>query len=624
MDENKNINKAENTAPEKRVPAPPPVVPKKENNGDDKKKNENKSNKKLFVLIPVIAVIVIAAVVLAVVLKGEKPEPLDPIILTDQNGVPVTDESGEPVTVIPETEVHEYTDSKGNNKTTVVYKEVTVYVPVTDAKGEAVTDKDGEVVTEKQEIIPTTVRPTSSVIGTTVVPITDGQGHTGVDNQGNVLTTIVEITSNPAVVTPASIDWKASQGGTAADYFSSVATLEDGSYISAVVTNSTDGQYAEFKDLKYVKPFTVLTKYSKSGDVVWQKVVGSKRGITAIESVIPTKDGGFYAVGYGKNIGAENGKGYYDGAVYKFDSKGEELWHNSFGTSTVDIFNCGVLTSDGGVVAVGSVGNNDKDAEGFNKPELKSAACIVKYSSDGKLVWKNIVGGDRDTFNGVVEGADGSLFCVGNFYSGELFTGLGSADSGVAKFTSSGEYVDIAPIAGTGIESFKGITACKNGGVAVVGTSNSSDAGSTESMFVSNLASRGGYDAYIMRFNDDLSLRFAKPFRGQNKDELTCIVEKEDGTFIAAGSSNSSSRDLKGVTTRGGDDMVIACFDRMGDLSWARSFGGTLDDSANTICLADDGGYVVAGRTLSKDIDMKGIAQYVNGKSVGIIVKFPQ
>lgn len=619
MDENKNMNKAENTSPEIKVPAPPPVVPKKE-----KKDDGNKKNKKLVILIPVIAVIVIAAIVLAVVLKGNEPEPLDPIILTDQNGVPVTNESGEPVTVIPETEVHEYTDSEGNKKTTVVYKEVTVFVPVTDAQGEAVTDAQGEVVTEKQEIIPTTVRPSSNVIGTSSVAVTDGQGHTGVDNQGNVLTTIVEITSNPAVVTPASIDWKDSQGGTAADYFSSVATLDDGSYISAVVTNSTDGQFAQYKELKYATPFTVITKYSKSGDVVWQKAVGSKRGVTAITSVVPAEDGDFYAIGYGKNIGAKNGKGYYDGAVYKFNSKGEELWCNIFGTSTVDIFNDGVLTSDGGIVAVGSVGNNDKDASGFGKPELKSAACIVKYSSDGTLLWKNIVGGDKDTFNGVAEGTDGSLFCVGNFYSGELFPCLGSADSGIAKFTSSGKYSDIVSIAGSGIESFTGITACKNGGVAVVGTSNSSDAGTTDSMFVSNLASRGGYDAYIMRFNDDLSLNFAKPFRGQNKDELTCIVEKEDGTFIAAGSSNSSSRDLKGVTTRGGDDMVIACFDRTGDLSWARSFGGTLDDSANAICLADDGGYIVAGRTLSKDIDMKGIAQYVNGKSVGVIVKFPE
>ena len=240
------------------------------------------------------------------------------------------------------------------------------------------------------------------------------------------------------------------------------------------------------------------------------------------------------------------------------------------------------------------------------------------------MLWKNIVGGNQDTFNGVAEDTDGNLFVIGDFYSGNLFTGLGSSDSAVVKFSPIGEYLDIAPIAGKNTENFLAITACKNGGVAVVGRSNSSDAGSTESFFVSDLASRGGFDAYIIKFKSDLSVEFANPFRGQNDDSLTSIVELEDGSFITAGYSNSSTRDFKGITTRGGDDIVIAAFDKLGSLSWARSVGGTKDDSANAICLGSDGGYLVAGKTLSNDIDMKGIAQYVNGKSVGVIVKFPE
>lgn len=622
MDEKKTTNGAN----EVKIPAPPPVVPKKEDNaGKDKKKN-----KKLLILIPVIIAIIVAAVVIAVVLKnadkdkGKDGTTLAPVVVTDNNGVPVTDAQGEPVTVVPETEVHEYTDKNGNKKTTVVYKDVTVNVPVTDKKGETVTDKDGEVVTEQQVITPTTQKNGNVVVGTSAVAVTDGQGNTAVDNQGNVFTTIVEITSVPAIVEPADIEWKASLGGTAADYVSSMVTLTDGGYITATVTNSTDGDFAKFKDLKYATSYTVLTKYSKSGDIVWQNALGSKRGVTIITSLVATDDGGFYAVGYGKNIGGVNGKGYYDGAVFKFDKKGEQLWYNTFGTSTVDTFDAATLTKDGGIVVAGSVGNNDKDAAGFDKPEYESAASVVKYSSDGNLVWKNIVGGNKDSFKGVVEDIDGNIFCVGNFYSGELFDGLGSADSGIVKFSSSGKYMNVARIAGTGTDLFNGITACKDGGVAVVGRSNSSDAGSTDSLFVSDLASRGGYDAYIIKYNSDLSLSFARTFRGQNNDDLTCIVETEDGSFITAGSSNSSSRDLKGVTTRGGDDIVIASFTKYGDLSWARSFGGTKDESANAICLGTDGGYLVAGRTLSNDIDMKGIAQYITTKSDGVIVKFPE
>ncbi len=651
MNENTNATNGMN------IPTPPPVVPKK-----------NKSYKmKILIALSILlstAIIVTIAVFIKKGIDKDKDNTLG-VIVTDNNGVPVTNINGVPVTVIPQTEIHTYTDTNGNTHTTVVDKEVIATVPVTDSNGEYVTDKDGELVTEEIKYIPTTtpapiVVGTSSVFetdasgevvtdesgeavttvielttipspststnnqGTTGIPITDGQGNTAVDEDGNVYTTIVELTTNPITVEPADIEWKASTGGTQADYFSSIAPLKNGGYIAAVVTNSKDGNYKDFSELKYQVPYTVLTKYKKNGDVDWEKVVGSKKGMTAITTVVPTDDGGFYAVGYGKNAGGVNGKGYYDGVVFKFDKKGEQEWYKTFGTSTVDLFNGATLTADGGIIAVGSVGNNDGDAKGFNKPALESAACIVKYSSNGKLLWKNIVGGNQDTFNGVAESSDGNIFVVGDFYSGNLFKGLGSSDSAVVKFSPIGEYLDVAPIAGKGIENFLGITACKNGGVVVVGRSNSSDAGSTESFFVADLASRGGFDSYIIKIKNDLSIEFANPFRGQYDDALTSVIETEDGNFITAGYSNSSSRDFKGITTRGGDDIVIASFNKYGSLSWARSFGGTKSDSANAICLGSDGGYLVAGKTLSSDIDMKGIAQYVNGKSVGVIVKFPE
>ena len=639
MDENKNTPQKENKA------VAPPMVKKEETSKTAPAKPQatnNKSKKKLAIVIPVAcAVVVVLGIVGGIVFKNLKDKnegETDPgiFVVTDENGVAVTDESGVPVTYVAETEYVNVTDANGsivtdadgNNVTTLVYKEqeVTVNVKVTDEKGEQVTNSKGEAVT-KQEAIkqdPNKAEGDKVVLGTTAVAVTDGQGNTAVDNAGNLFTTIVELTSNPVTVEPAVLDWKASLGGTAEDYFSSIETDKDGNYIAANVTNSKDGQFKEYESLGYAAPYTVLVKYDKSGNIKWQKPIGHRRGTLQIMDILTNDDGTFYAIGYGKNVGGVNGRGYYDGAIFKFDKDGNEIWHKIFGTSTVDMFNGGTITSDGGVVVVGSVGNNDFDAKGFGKNELESAACIVKYDSDGNLVWKDIVGGDKDYFNGVVEGTGGDIFVVGNFYSGELFEGLGSADAGVVKFSAKGKYIGVAPISGRGIESFKGITACKNGGIVVVGKSNSSDSGNIDSLFVSDLASRGGYDAYIVKFDEDLKREFAKPFRGQYDDDLVAVVEKEDGVFIAVGKSNSSSRDLKGITTRGGDDMVIASFDKYGNLTWARSFGGTQNESASAICLAEKEGYVVAGRTLSKDIDMKGISQYVNGRSVGVIAKFPE
>lgn len=644
---NENNTPDKNNGADNSRPAPPPIVPKapavKNTDGAAAGGGGNPNKKLLYILIPVVAILVIGAIVGAILLKNSKDKGNDEttlaeskvVVVTDENGVAVTDANGVPVTYVAVTEVVNVTDAngvpvtneKGKNVTTVVYKQenVTVNVPVTNNKGEAVTNSKGEAVTH-QVTLPQ--NPNNSggnvILGTTAIPVTDGQGNTAVDESGNLFTTIVELTSNPVTVEPADIDFKASMGGTAEDYFSSIDTDKDGNYIAANVTNSKDGDFKEFAELNFQAPYTVLVKYDKSGNVKWRKPIGSPKGTLQIMDILCNEDGTFYAVGYGKNVGGKNGKGYYDGVVYKFDKDGKELWYKIFGTSTVDMFNGATLTADGGVVAVGTVGNNDFDAAEFGKNELESAACIVKYDKSGNLLWKNVLGGNKDYFNDVAESKDGSIFAVGNFYSGSLFANVGSADSGVVKFNAQGKYVGVAPIAGKGIESFMGITACKNGGVAVVGKSNSSDSGNTTSTFVSDLASRGGYDAYIMKYEEDLTRAFAKPFRGQYDDDLIDVIEKEDGTFIATGKSNSSSRDLKGITTRGGDDMVIANFDKYGNLSWARSFGGTQNESASAICLAKDNGYVIAGRTLSKDIDMKGIAQYVNGRSVGIIAKFPE
>ena len=178
MDENKKINETG----EFKIPTPPPVVPKKETHKTDGGKKT--PNKKLLILIAVIVAIAIVAVVLAVVLKNGNGKndgtTLAPIVITDENGVPVTNADGEPVTVIPETEVFEYTNANGEKRTTVVYKDVTVNVPVTDKNGEAVTDKNGEVVTTQKTITPTTKKNSNVVVGTSGVPVTDGQGHTTV------------------------------------------------------------------------------------------------------------------------------------------------------------------------------------------------------------------------------------------------------------------------------------------------------------------------------------------------------------------------------------------------------------------------------------------------------------
>ncbi len=589
------------------------------------------SKNNLKIIIPIVAVVLIA-VIIAVALVSNKSRQ-EPIIVTDSNGVPVTDENGNIITVTPETEVIYVTDengnilkdAEGNDITTIVYKDLTVGVPVTDMNGALVTDAKGNAVTENIKVNPTNnyVNTTkNNVVGTSSVPLTDGQGNTGVDSQGNLITTIIDITTDTAPnIEPAKTEWKNTRGGSNNDKYTDVILTADGCYITANITNSKDGDFTDYKSLALKSPYTVLTKYDKSGAIIWEKAIGSTEGLAELSKLSPCADGSFYAAGHRLT---SDGKGNYDAVICKMDKNGATLWTKTLGTSTVDSVSDVITTSDGSVVAVGFVGNNDGDAAGAYDKSYESRAFIIKYSSSGKLLFKKFLGGNNDYLNAVVEAKDGSFFAVASLGSNAIFKNLGWADAAVIKFSKDGKMVGKTSLAGTDVDVFNSIMATSDGGIIVAGHSKSSDF-IEESFFKEDFISRGAEDVFVIKYDNDLNIKFVTPLRGQNSDTVESITELDNGTFIVAGSTNSSTRDFKGVTTRGMKDIFIAAFNNNGDLCWVRSFGGTLNDGALALCKGADGGYVVVGETRSKDVDLKGIAPYGgNGKTIGIMVKFPE
>lgn len=644
--------KAEEKSEEKAAPvaasAKKVKKPKKTEKTEKSEKTEAKAaplknkinSKNLKIIIPIIAVL-LAAVIIAVVLVSNKDR-LDPVVVTDENGVPVTDVNGNVITVVPETGVYYLTDVfgnimtdvDGNQLTTIEFKDVAVQIPVTDMNGVVVTDENGNAVTQNITIKPTPSdknnknTTSGNVVGTSSVLVTDGKGNTGVDEQGNLITTIVNITEAPTIdIEPAKTEWKNTQGGSAADKYEDVILTSDGCYITTNVSNSKDGDFAKYKELNYKAPYTILTKYNNDGEILWQKAMGSPSGLFEIVALSPCNDGSFYAVGYGRAVEDIAIKGYYDAAIYKIDKNGNIQWVKTLGTSTVDLFNDVVTASNGDAIVVGSVGNNDGDAadSGGNKNESK--AVIMRYSSSGDLKWKKYAGGNMDTFVGVAEGTDGSVFVLGNFYSGKLFSAFGKCDSGVLKYSKDGKVLAKTSIAGTGIDEFKGITATSDGGVIVCGSSDSADTDETspDSFFKNDLISRGSYDAYMIKYTNELTVDFATPVRGQNMDTATSVLELPNGTYIMAGSTNSSTRDFKGVTTRGKKDIFVAGVNSKGTLMWVRSFGGTESDGALALCKGADGGYVVVGETFSNNVDLDNISPYGgNGKTLAVMVKFPE
>jgi uncharacterized delta-60 repeat protein len=131
-----------------------------------------------------------------------------------------------------------------------------------------------------------------------------------------------------------------------------------------------------------------------------------------------------------------------------------------------------------------------------------------------------------------------------------------------------------------------------DGGYIVCGYSSSTD--------IPGVTNNGGTDSYIIKLNSDGSLAWQKMYGGSGDDYAYSIQETADGGYIVCG--QSSSTDIPDVTNNGGSDIYIIKLNSEGLLDWQDMYGGSGDDSANSIQETADGGYIVCGDSGSTNI----------------------
>lgn len=99
----------------------------------------------------------------------------------------------------------------------------------------------------------------------------------------------------------------------------------------------------------------------------------------------------------------------------------------------------------------------------------------------------------------------------------------------------------------------------------------------------------GGFDAWVIKIDSNGNRLWQKTFGGSGDfDAAYSAVQSSDGNYYyVAGWSNSFGS--------GSYDYWIIKLDSSGDIVWQKTTGGTQYECAYSICLAGDGGVVVAG-----------------------------
>lgn len=106
----------------------------------------------------------------------------------------------------------------------------------------------------------------------------------------------------------------------------------------------------------------------------------------------------------------------------------------------------------------------------------------------------------------------------------------------------------------------------------------------------------GGYDFYLIKLDKLYNVSWTKTYGGTDWDFGNCVEQTSDGGYIICGETYSYGN--------GDEDYYVIKTDMNGDTTWTKTFGGTEQDIARSIIQTSDGNYLVTGTSKSNgDID---------------------
>jgi len=277
-------------------------------------------------------------------------------------------------------------------------------------------------------------------------------------------------------------------------------------------------------------------------------------------SVQQTSDGGYIVAGVTGSFGAGG-----DVFLLKTDASGNLQWAKTFGGSNYELAHSVQQTSDGGYIVAGftySFGAGGADV------------FLLKVDADGNLQWAKTFGeSSLDWAHSVQQTSDGGYIVAGVTWS----FGAGNDDVFLIKTDEDGNLQWAKTFGENALEWAYGVQQTSDGSYIVAGMTWSFGA--------------GGYDAFFIKVDASGNLQWAKTFGGSDWDWAYSVQQTSDGGYIVAGWTRSFGA--------GDYDVFLLKTDANGNLQWSKTFGGSSGDYAYSVQQTSDGGYIVAGVTLS-------------------------
>jgi hypothetical protein len=396
------------------------------------------------------------------------------------------------------------------------------------------------------------------------------------------------------------IQWQKCLGGSNNDLARSIQQTTDGGYIVAGNTSSTDGDVSGNNG----STDCWIVKFDSLGIVQWQKCLGGTDGEMA-NSIQQTIDRGYIIAGYtasnDSDVSGNHGNGF-DFWIVKLDSLGIIQWQKCLGGTSSEGANSIQQTTDGGYIVAGNTGSNNGDVLGLHN---SLDFWIVKLDSLGIIQWQKCLGGTNvdDAFS-IQQTTDNGYIVAGKSGSNDSdVTGnhgpVGSTDYWVVKLTPAGAIQWQKCFGGTDNDVAYSIQQTTDGGYIVTGSTISNDG--------DVVGNHGSIDCWVVKLTSTGLIQWQKCLGGTDVDDAFSIQQTTDGGYIVAGSTKSFDGDVTGNHGNAlyGDYWVVK-LTSTGLIQWQKCLGGTDRDAAVSSKQTTDGGFIVAGYTISNDGDVVG------------------
>ena len=390
------------------------------------------------------------------------------------------------------------------------------------------------------------------------------------------------------------IKWNISAGGNRSDYGEDLILTDDGGYLVAGATTSTDVPGYHSSSEAY--PDFFVAKFDHNRNLQWQHAYGGTYDDVINDAV--AVDDGYVLVGYtysGDGDIQHGNHGQADYWIVKIDTaNGNILWERTYGGNDDDRAYAVEKTEDGNIIVTGYAMYQSGDID----TNYGYADCwTLKLSSqDGSIIWQKSYGGtSTEVAKAVKRTSDNNYVFCGYTLSNDVDVSgnHGVDDIWVYKTDAQGNLIWQLCIGGSDSEDSYEIRETPEGDYVLAGKSTSSDG---------DIPANYGWEDFILaKVSSEGNLLWVKNYGGTDAEEADDVKVTYDGGYILCGESYSHDIDVLGhhnVQNNPGFELYDAWVvktDKDGNIQWNYSYGSNDDDGFTSVEIDNDGKYVFLG-----------------------------